>query len=129
LSDRSILSEAIVLKNRRGLTDETEVFRKRPLPYIPLTTSTAHALSLSTGRIRPRDSFWIVITGARNMTAKIAYIVDKGPTQVFEVALDHQGQSRLDVSESTRKGFYRFVGFAIGGEYSWIRSDATITVE
>jgi len=129
LSDQSILSEAIVLKNRRGLTDETEVFRKRPLPYIPLTTSTVHALSLSTGTIRPRDSFWIVITGARNVTAKIAYIVDKGPTQVFEVALDHQGQSRLDVSESTRKGVYRFVGFAIAGEYSWIRSDATITVE
>jgi hypothetical protein len=129
LSDSRILSEAIVLKHRGGLTDQTDAFRKRPLPYIPLTTSTAHTLSLSADKIRPRNSFFIVITGARDVSAKIAYIVDRGPTQVFEVALDDQGQSKLEVSESTRKGFYRFVGFAIAGEYSWIRSDATITVE
>ena len=62
LSDRSILSQAIVLKYRSGiLSDETSAFRKAPLPYIPLKTSAIHALSLSSGSVRPGNSFSIGI--------------------------------------------------------------------
>jgi len=130
LSDRTIQSEAIVLKfGAGGFIDQTAAFRTAPLPYIPFNPSDIHALSLSSERIRPRESFFIAITGAHDVVAKIAYIIDNGPTQVFDANLDRQGHCRFDVSESTRKGAYRFVAFKIPGENSWIRSDAKITVE
>jgi hypothetical protein len=130
LSDRAILPEAIVLKyGAGGLIDQTAAFRKAPLPYIPFNSSDIHTLSVSTQTTRPRESFFIVITGTHDAVVQIAYAVDHGPTQVFDANLDHQGQSRFDVSESTRKGAYRFVGFKLFGENSWIRSDAKITVE
>jgi hypothetical protein len=130
LSDRTILSQAIVLKYRAGiLSDQTAAFRQAPLPYIPLKTSDIHALSLSSQTVRPRNSFSIRITGTHDVVVKIAYIVDNGPTQVFDAHFDHLGQSRFNVTESTRKGFYRFVGFKIASENIWIQSTATITVE
>jgi hypothetical protein len=60
---------------------------------------------------------------------RIAYIIDNGPTQVFDAHFDQAGYSQFNVTESTRKGFYRFVGFRIAAENTWLRSDATITVE
>jgi hypothetical protein len=130
LSDSAILSEAIVLKyGAVGLIDRTAAFRKAPLPYIPFNPSEIHTLSVSSETTRPRESFFIAITGAQDAVVKIAYAVDNGPTQVFDANLDHQGHSRFDVGESTRKGAYRFVGFKIPSENSWIRSDAKITVE
>ena len=130
LPDRKILSEAIVLKYGGGkLSDETAAFRKAALPYIPLTTSAIHTLSLSSQKVRPRGSFSIEVAGAHDVVVKIAYIIDNGPTQVFDVHLDHQGHSRMDISEGTRKGSYRFVAFKITSENTWIQSDATITVE
>jgi hypothetical protein len=87
------------------------------------------SLGQSSERIRPGESFFIGMTGAHDVVAKIAYIVDNGLTQVFDANLGGQGRARLDVSESTRKGSYRFVAFKIAYENSWIRSDAKITVE
>jgi hypothetical protein len=130
LSDPEILSKAIVLKyGAGGLIDQTAAFRKAPLPYIPFNPSNIHTLNLSSQRIRPSESFFIGITETHDVVVKVAYIIDNGPTQVFEADLDHDGRSRFDVSDSTRKGAYRFVGFKIPGESSWIRSDAKITVE
>src|SRR5262249_36779263 len=107
LSDRSTLSQAIVLKYAAGkFSDETPAFRAAPLPYIPFQTSNTHSLSVSSPRVRPRGSFSIAITGAHDVVVKVAYIIDNGPTQVFDVNIDHQGQSRSYVSDSTRKGFY-----------------------
>jgi hypothetical protein len=99
------------------------------LPYIPLKTSDLHALPLSLQTVRPGNSFVIEITGAHDAVVKIAYIVDNGPTQVFEAHFDHQTHSRFNVTNSTRKGHYRFVGFKIDGDNTWIQTTATITVE
>src|SRR4029079_3965314 len=73
LSDRSTLSQAIVLKYRSGmLSDQTSAFRKAPLPYIPFKTSDIHALSLSSQTVRPGNSFSIAITGAHSGVVRIA---------------------------------------------------------
>ena len=130
LSDRSILSQAIVMKYRDGmLSDQTAAFRTAPLPYIPLKTSDIHTFSLSSQTVRPSNSFSIGITGAHDAVVKIAYIIDNGPTQVFDAHFDRQGQSRFNVTGATRRGVYRFCGFQDCDENIWIQSTATITVE
>jgi hypothetical protein len=128
--DASTVAEAIVLKYREGkLIDETAEFRKAPFPQIPFTTSNSHSMTVSPSVARRGDSYFIAITGAHDSTVKIAYTIDGGPARVFSIHLDHQGHSRLDVSENTPKGSYRLFGFLIEGEKDWMRSDSAITVE
>ena len=124
-------SDAIVLRYRQErLNDQTAAFRKSPSDFSTrFQSSEIYDLSVSRPRVRAGDSFSIGISRTHEVVAKIAYVINNGYTQVFEVYLDQQGRSKLDVTETTQKGFYQFVGFALAGQKKWFGSDATITVE
>jgi hypothetical protein len=75
-----------------------------------------------------RDSYVLTIKELPNQTLMIRYSIDNDPPQSFSVRLDSNGQVRFDVPPATRRGKYRFLGFA-RGTTSWNVSDREITVK
>jgi len=121
----------ITLKMDRGrLLDTTAASRADPALFTQYHDSDVYVLTAAPDEVvAGRDSYAVRIRGApKGISVRILYQLNDGPLEAFSAQLDVNGESRFDVSPSTRKGLYRFVAFHIRGQQVWIRSQATVTV-
>ena len=129
-ADERTLEKTIMLRYRnKGLVDETAEMRANPLAYVIRYLEPGNnALTLSKTEVRAGESYTLSVSGVQKLEVRIAYTIDDGRLETFTANLDEKGQAKFDVSPSTKKGLYRFLGFNISGQSEWIRSDATISV-
>jgi hypothetical protein len=90
--------------------------------------SDAYRLIVERSDVTVNDSFAVTVTNVSERAVRIAYRLDGGAIETFSAYMDRNGRSAFNISPSTRKGSYEFVGFNIGGQQGWIRAESTITV-
>jgi hypothetical protein len=128
--DESAAQHTILLRyQNKRLVDETAALRANPMAYvIRYQAPRVNKLTLSRASVVAGESYTLSVSGIQNAGLRIAYTIDDGPIESFTAMLDAAGRAKFDVSASTKKGFYRFLGFNIAGRSEWISSDATLTV-
>lgn len=122
-------TNAVVLELRDGrLVDRSKQFRSEPGRYMKFEES-GRSLELSANQvIAGADKYSIRIPQAANVQIKVAYAIDDGPLEFFSADLDAEGKAAFDVKSGTRTGFYRFWGYQVAGQKSWIRANQTLAV-
>ena len=80
------------------------------------------------GDVGPGDRYSLAIKSLNNSAVRIAYMLNDGPIETFDVLLDADGKAVFDVSPQTRKGVYTFSAFSAMGSNQWIRTDKKLRV-
>ena len=75
------------------------------------------------------QAYRLQIRGISNTEVNIHYTVNGEPVRVFAVHLDQHGETSLNVSGTSKKGLYRFVGYQIAGTPEWVQAAGTIRVD
>jgi hypothetical protein len=119
----------IVLKYTNGhLIDNTVAYRNNPYAFLPYQPSDFYGLRLSKSEVALGDRYELAISGVHNSSVQLSYSRDTDPVEVFTAQLDSEGRITFEVSSSTKKGVYHYIGFKIEGQPDWFDSPATITV-
>ena len=124
IGDRSTLVFGV---HNGRLSDESAKYRSRPVDFMKFVTSDLK-LDLSAGDVGPGDRYSLAIKSLNNSAVRIAYMLNDGPIETFDVLLDADGKAVFDVSPQTRKGVYTFSAFSAMGSDQWIRTDKKLTV-
>jgi hypothetical protein len=92
-------------------------------PQIPPRLTLSHTV------VRSGESYILKIDGMINSQVSIRYSINGEAVKTFVVQLDSWGETKLDVSDSTRTGSYRLIGFRKTGETAWTNADVEILVK
>jgi len=124
----SVPNDVLVFRLVKGrLIDETANYRANPLAFIKFTGSD-RKIELSTTNVTAGEKYTLSIAGLSDVPVRIAYTMNEAPLETFSAHLDAHGSVTFDVTKSTGRGLYRFLGFNVVGTADWVRADAALTV-
>ena len=110
------------------LTDVTQPFLAASEPPVSYHAPMGHELAISPGSAAAGQKYQLSITGLPNTDVTVHYTLDGGPVHAFAAHLDENHQVRFDVSGSTEKGLYKFVGFRPAGTEDWEQAAASVRI-
>jgi hypothetical protein len=79
--------------------------------------------------VLPGQAFNLKVAEMAGQKVVVRYSIDNRPPEEMTVALDANGSIHFEVSDVTRKGFYRMLDFRRQDDVFWVHSDAAITVK
>lgn len=120
---------AVVMKYHDfHLTDVTQKFLAASEPPVSYHAPKDHKLEITPAAAMRGQKYRISITGLPNADVTFHYTLDGGPVHAFSAHLDASQQVSFDVSETTAKGLYKFVGFHAAGSPDWEQAAAAIRI-
>jgi hypothetical protein len=119
----------IVMKyGNSHLNDITNEFLATSEPPVNYRSVAENQLALEPSVVTAGQTYRLRLHGIANTEANIRYTVNGSPIRVFAAHLDQNGEAKFDISESSEKGVYYFVGFQLAGNPEWIQAAGTIRI-
>jgi len=121
----------IVMKYEKfHLTEVTPEFLAASEPPVSYRASGKYKLEITPAAATAGQKYRLSIAGLSNADVKIHYTLNGGPVHAFDAHLDENHRAAFDVSGSTEKGLYKFVGFRLpGSEEDWRQAAASIRID
>jgi hypothetical protein len=92
-------------------------------------TSSAIALDVFPTQVAAgKGSYTIRLSGMPNADGELQYRFNDGPLAILNIHLNPKGETHFFVSQETKRGNYRFVGFRRIEDSVWVKVDGSITV-
>jgi len=111
------------------LTDVTNEFLAASEPPVNYRSVVENQLAVEPAVVTAGQTYRLRLRGIANTEANIRYTVNGSPTRVFAVHLDENGEAKFNISESSEKGVYYFVGFQLAGTTEWVQAAGSIRVD
>jgi hypothetical protein len=119
----------IVMKySNSHLTDVTNDFLAASEPPVNYRSVTENQLAVDPALVTAGQTYRLKLRGIANTEANIRYTVNGSPIRVFSAHLDGNGEAKFNISETSEKGVYYFVGFQLAGNPEWIQAAGTIRI-
>ncbi len=120
----------VVMKySKFHLFDVTQEFLAASVPPVAYHAIPKYQLEIQPAMAAAGQRYWLSIKPLGNEDVSLHYTLNGGPVQAFETHLNGEGRSEFDVSSTTEKGLYKFVGFRINGSEEWIQAAGSIRID
>jgi hypothetical protein len=110
------------------LTDITNEFLAASEPPVNYRSVAENQLALEPAVVTTGQTYRLRLHGIENTEANIRYTVNGSPIRVFAAHFDENGEAKFNISETSEKGVYYFVGFQLAGNPVWIQAAGTIRI-
>ena len=75
-----------------------------------------------------KGSYTIRLSGVANADGELQYRFNEGPPALLNIHLSPTGETHFFVTNETKRGTYRFVGFRTVGTSVWSKVEGSVTV-
>jgi hypothetical protein len=110
------------------LTDITQEFLSASEAAVAYVPRQENKLQVLPAEATAGQKYSLAISTLGNVEVTLHYTLDGGPVHAFTAHLDNQGQASFEISPSTPKGLYKFVGFNKSGSTEWIQAASAIRI-
>jgi hypothetical protein len=111
------------------LTDVTQEFFASSEPPVTYVPPRENRLDVTPPTATVGQKYRLAVSGLRNAEVTVHYTLDGGPVRAFKAHLDDHGEVTFEISPSTQKGLYKFVGFSRAGINEWFQATSSIRID